>query len=93
MLTYQFLLQNRKSELTVLYRYAVESTEIPVHHNSRVCLEISYPGNDQTKVRMVDYGASIVISKLDGKENLWFSETNKFDGNAAVYGGWSINSS
>lgn len=60
---------------------------MPVRSISEERVEITHPSNSQTKVELVDYGATIVSWKVNGKESLWFSEANKFDGSAATCGG------
>lgn len=43
--------------------------------------------NPNTSVKILNYGATVLSWKVDGKEQLWLSEASKLDGSKAVRGG------
>lgn len=49
-------------------------------------VEISLGSND-TKVKILNFGATVLSWKVAGKEQLWVSEASKLDGSRAVRGG------
>lgn len=50
-------------------------------------VEIALGSNAETKVKILNYGATVLSWKINGKEQLWLSEASKLDGSRAVRGG------